>query len=91
MNEVEKSCFKEGRSVETPLGLVVRSYVYETIPPGWRMLRIEEGKKIKEQLNTLTGPYDVIKFEIGALEGSSLGNHFREGHVNCDATYVLKM
>lgn len=37
--------------VETPLGRVMKVGLTEPIPYGWRALRIDEGREIKEYLN----------------------------------------
>ena len=36
------------KSVDTPLGKVVKMSFTEPVPPGWRRLRIDEGREIKE-------------------------------------------
>ena len=64
---------------------------HEDIPPGWRILRMEEGKTIKPLLDSILGEWDIIAFESGALDGVGYGRKFRYDSHECGEKFVLKL
>ena len=64
---------------------------HEDIPPGWRILRMEEGRTIKPLLDSILGDCDIIAFESGALDGASYGRKFRYDSHQYGEKFVLKL
>lgn len=79
-------------SVETPLGLVAILDREIPVPAGWRRLRLEEGKQIKENLNEILEEWSIVGFEDGKLDGYGYGNNFSEtSGAECGEGFIIKI
>ena len=66
------------RCVETDLGMACIISFGTAIPNDWRLMKLDEGKMVKESLNTLLDPYSIVAFETGKLDGIEYGNVFSD-------------
>lgn len=79
------------KSVDTPFGEVQIAKIDSALEPGWRRMRLEEGKQVKEQLNKLMGSWSIVAFQTGKLDGTGYGNNFHETcGSECGEMFILR-
>ena len=77
--------------VETPLGLVMKVGLTEPILYGWRALRIDEGREIKDYLNQLLQNWSIVAFATGKIDGFGYGNKISETYgPECGELFILQ-
>lgn len=77
--------------VQTQLGLVIKCGLHEAFPVGFRVMKMEEGIKVKEALNTMLGQWSIVAFEKGKLDGFGYGNKFMEAYgAECGERFIIE-
>lgn len=56
--------------------------IRESVPDGWRLLTMTEGRQIKEHLGDIIGDDARVAFAHGRLDGHAYGHLFREDEGN---------